>query len=168
VTLREYERRSVAGCELVPLDTDLDHTFPRYNPNPEDMEMLRAICDAVLANKADIGLGFDGDRCSVVDDEGEEIFVDKVGVMLAHDMPSLHPNAKVVKSTGLFMTGPVLRKNGVAADSSELRLVGGGTGVASGAVLDDARQRPDLVGTRSLSIEPTFRRTTSPIRRPAA
>ena len=26
------------GCEVVPLDTELDHTFPRYNPNPEDLE----------------------------------------------------------------------------------------------------------------------------------
>src|SRR5271154_3018451 len=109
------------GCEVVPLDCTLDHTFPRYNPNPEDMEMLHAIRDAVLANHADIGLGFDGDgdRCGVVDDEGEEIFADKVGVMLARDMSSLHPGAKFVvdvKSTGLFVTDPVLQKNGVVAD----------------------------------------------------
>jgi phosphomannomutase / phosphoglucomutase len=31
------------GCEVVPLDCELDYTFPRYNPNPEDMEMLHAI-----------------------------------------------------------------------------------------------------------------------------
>jgi phosphomannomutase/phosphoglucomutase len=109
------------GCEVVPLDCNLDHTFPRYNPNPEDMEMLHAIRDAVLESKADVGLGFDGDgdRCGVVDDEGEEIFADKVGVMLARDMSILYPNAKFVvdvKSTGLFMTDPVLRKNGVVAD----------------------------------------------------
>jgi phosphomannomutase / phosphoglucomutase len=36
------------GCEVVPLDCALDHTFPRYNPNPEDMKMLHAIRDAVL------------------------------------------------------------------------------------------------------------------------
>jgi phosphomannomutase/phosphoglucomutase len=75
----------------------------------------------VLENHADVGLGFDGDgdRCGVVDDEGEEIFADKVGVMLARDMSSLHPNAKFVvdvKSTGLFATDPVLIKNGVVAD----------------------------------------------------
>jgi phosphomannomutase/phosphoglucomutase len=109
------------GCEVVPLDCELDHTFPRYNPNPEDMAMLHAIRDAVKANRADIGLGFDGDgdRCGVVDDEGEEIFADKVGVMLARDMSALHPGAKFVvdvKSTGLFMTDPVLRQNGVVAD----------------------------------------------------
>ena len=89
----------------MPLDTELDHTFPKYNPNPEDMEMLHAIRDAVLAHKADVGLGFDGDgdRCGVVDNTGEEIFADKVGVMLARDMSAIHKNAQFVvdvKSTG--------------------------------------------------------------------
>jgi phosphomannomutase/phosphoglucomutase len=105
------------GCEVVPLDCDLDYTFPRYNPNPEDMKMLHAISAAVLTNNADVGLGFDGDgdRCGVVDNEGHEIFADKVGVMLARDLSARHPNAVFVadvKSTGLFMTDPVLAANG--------------------------------------------------------
>src|SRR6187401_3259890 len=105
------------GCEVVPLDTELDHTFPKYNPNPEDMEMLHAIRDAVLANKADVGLGFDGDgdRCGVVDNTGDEIFADKVGVMLARDMSAIHKGAQFVvdvKSTGLFVTDPVLLRQG--------------------------------------------------------
>ena len=45
------------GCEVIPLDTELDHTFPRYNPNPEDMQMLHAIRDKVLETGADVGLG---------------------------------------------------------------------------------------------------------------
>jgi len=105
------------GCEVVPLDCALDHSFPRYNPNPEDMKMLHAIAEAVTANKADVGLGFDGDgdRCGVVDNTGDEIFADKVGVMLARDISGQHPNAKFVvdvKSTGLFSTDPVLIANG--------------------------------------------------------
>ena len=109
------------GCEVVPLDTELDYTFPKYNPNPEDLKMLHAMRDAVLAHKADVALGFDGDgdRCGVVDDTGEEIFADKVGVMLARYMSSLHPGATFVvdvKSTGLYATDPVLLKNGVKAD----------------------------------------------------
>jgi phosphomannomutase/phosphoglucomutase len=105
------------GCEVIPLDTELDHTFPKYNPNPEDMEMLHAIRDAVLEHKADVGLGFDGDgdRCGVVDNTGEEIFADKVGVMLARDMSAIHKDAQFVvdvKSTGLFVTDPVLQKQG--------------------------------------------------------
>jgi phosphomannomutase/phosphoglucomutase len=109
------------GAEVVPLDAELDFTFPRYNPNPEDLKMLHAIAEAVTKSGAAVGLGFDGDgdRCGVVDDEGEEIFADKVGVMLARDISALHPGATFVvdvKSTGLFMTDPVLRKNGVKAD----------------------------------------------------
>ncbi len=109
------------GCEVVPLDTELDFTFPRYNPNPEDMAMLHAMADAVRASGADVGLGFDGDgdRCGVVDDHGEEIFADKIGVMLARDLSALHPGATFVvdvKSTGLFATDPVLLANGVKAD----------------------------------------------------
>ena len=109
------------GCEVIPLDCELDHTFPKYNPNTEDMKMLHAMRDAVLANKADVALGFDGDgdRCGVVDNDGEEIFADKVGVMLARDISSQHKNATFVadvKSTGLFMTDPVLSKNGAKTD----------------------------------------------------
>jgi len=108
------------GCEVIPLDCTLDHSFPRYNPNPEDMKMLHAISEAVLQHKADVGLGFDGDgdRCGVVDNEGHEIFADKVGVMLARDISARHANAVFVadvKSTGLFMTDPVLQANGAKA-----------------------------------------------------
>ena len=105
------------GCEVIRLDCDLDHSFPRYNPNPEDMKMLHAMAEAVITHKADVGLGFDGDgdRCGVVDNEGHEIFADKVGVLLARDISALHPNAVFVadvKSTGLFVTDPVLQKQG--------------------------------------------------------
>ena len=109
------------GCEVIPLDTELDHTFPNYNPNPEDMEMLHAMRDAVLEHKADLGFGFDGDgdRCGVVDDTGEEIFADKVGVMLARDMSAIHKDARFVvdvKSTGLFVTDPVLQAQGAQTE----------------------------------------------------
>ena len=56
------------GCDVIEMDCALDYTFPNYNPNPEDLEMLHAMRDAVLAHKADVALGFDGDgdRCGVV------------------------------------------------------------------------------------------------------
>lgn len=109
------------GCEVIPLDVELDYTFPRYNPNPEDMKMLHAIADKVKETGADVGLGFDGDgdRCGVVDNTGAEIFADKIGVMLARDLSKLHPNSTFVvdvKSTGLFVTDPVLKAQGVKAD----------------------------------------------------
>src|SRR4029453_9746081 len=109
------------GCEGVRLACELDHTFPKYNPNTEDMRMLHAMRDEVLTVNADVAPGFDGDgdRCGVVDNEGEEIFADKVGVRLARDISARHKGAKFVvdvKSTGLFMTDPVLHKNGATTD----------------------------------------------------
>lgn len=112
---------SAVGAEVIPLDCTLDHTFPRYNPNPEDMKMLHAIRDEVLRTGADVGLGFDGDgdRCGVIDDTGEEIFADKVGVMLARDLARVYPKPTFVvdvKSTGLYHSDPDLAALGVTTD----------------------------------------------------
>ena len=72
------------GCEIIKLDCDLDWTFPKYNPNPEDLKMLSEISKAVKKNNADIGFGFDGDgdRVGVIDDKGNEIFSDKIGLLI--------------------------------------------------------------------------------------
>jgi phosphomannomutase/phosphoglucomutase len=104
-------------AEVIQMDTTLDYTFPKYNPNPEDHVMLSAMAEAVREHGADVALGFDGDgdRCGVVDDQGEEIFADKIGLMLARDLSRLHPDATFVvdvKSTGLFATDEVLKANG--------------------------------------------------------
>ncbi len=105
------------GVDVVEMDCELDWTFPKYNPNPEDLEMLHAMAATVRSAGADLAFGFDGDgdRCGVVDDEGEEIFADKIGLMLARDLAPLYPDAKFVvdvKSTGLFVTDPVLKAHG--------------------------------------------------------
>ncbi|WP_299077027.1 phosphomannomutase/phosphoglucomutase [uncultured Ruegeria sp.] len=109
------------GVEIVPSHNTLDYTFPHYNPNPEAMEMLHDMADSVKSSGADFALGFDGDgdRCGVVDDEGEEIFADKVGVIMARDLAKLHPGSTFVadvKSTGLFASDPELQALGVKAD----------------------------------------------------
>ncbi len=115
------EALTAIGAEVIPLDCTLDYTFPRYNPNPEDMKMLHAMADAVREHGADLALGFDGDgdRCGVVDNTGEEIFADKVGVMLARDLSARYENAVFVadvKSTGIYAMDPVLKKNGATTD----------------------------------------------------
>jgi len=104
------------GCEVIELDCNLDWTFPKYNPNPEDLEMLRAITKVVKENNADIGFGFDGDgdRVGVVDNEGNEIFSDKIGLLIARNLSTSHNNSKFVvdvKSTGLFANDKLLNKN---------------------------------------------------------
>ena len=104
------------GCEVVELDCELDWSFPKYNPNPEDLEMLHAIAKAVKDNNADIGFGFDGDgdRCGVIDDKGNEIYSDKVGLLIARRLAARHQNSKFivdVKSTGLYSKDKILIEN---------------------------------------------------------
>ncbi len=109
------------GAEVIELHCRPDHSFPHYNPNPEAMEMLEDMAAAVKAHGADLALGFDGDgdRCGVVDNEGREIFADKIGVLIARDLARKHPGARFVadvKSTCLFATDPVLRELGAEVD----------------------------------------------------
>ena len=104
------------GCDVVELDCNLDWTFPKYNPNPEDLKMLHAIKKVVKENNADIGFGFDGDgdRVGVVDNEGNEIFSDKIGLLIARNLSEVHKNSKFivdVKSTGLYSNDKILSKN---------------------------------------------------------
>ena len=104
------------GCEVIKLDCELDWTFPKYNPNPEDLKMLSAISKAVKENNADIGFGFDGDgdRCGVIDNKGNEIYSDKIGLIIARNLSEKYKNSKFivdVKSTGLYQDDKVLLKN---------------------------------------------------------
>ena len=104
------------GCEVIELDCNLDWTFPKYNPNPEDLEMLHQISKYVKENNADIGFGFDGDgdRVGVIDNEGNEIFSDKIGLLIARNLSRSYKYSKFivdVKSTGLFLNDEILREN---------------------------------------------------------
>ena len=104
------------GCDVIEVDCKLDWTFPKYNPNPEDLKMLHAISNSVKDHNADIGFGFDGDgdRVGVVDNKGNEIFSDKIGLLIARNLSNTHKNSKFivdVKSTGLYLKDEVLLKN---------------------------------------------------------
>ena len=104
------------GCDVIELDCNLDWTFPKYNPNPEDLKMLHEIAKAVKENDADIGFGFDGDgdRVGVIDDQGNEIFSDKIGLLIARNLSKKYSNSKFVvdvKSTGLYLSDKILKEN---------------------------------------------------------
>ena len=104
------------GCDVIELDCDLDWSFPKYNPNPEDLQMLHEIAKTVKENNADIGFGFDGDgdRVGVIDEKGNEIFSDKIGLLIARNLSKSFKNSKFivdVKSTGLFTSDKILNKN---------------------------------------------------------
>ncbi len=104
------------GCDVIELDCKLDWNFPKYNPNPEDLKMLHEISKAVKINNADIGFGFDGDgdRVGVIDNKGNEIYSDKIGLLIARNLSTTHKNSKFVvdvKSTGLYSKDRVLLEN---------------------------------------------------------
>jgi len=99
------------GFEVVEVHTQLDWNFPHYNPNPEHIKFLKSIGQAVRETGADLGVGVDGDgdRLGIVDDRGEEVFSDKVGLLLArHLIPQVQERGREpkfvidVKSTYLF------------------------------------------------------------------
>jgi phosphomannomutase/phosphoglucomutase len=101
----------LAGFEVVEVHTELDWDFPNYNPNPEHIKFLQSIGEAVRKAGADLGVGIDGDgdRLGIVDDRGEEVFSDKVGLLLArHLLPQTKKKGREpkfvidVKSTYLF------------------------------------------------------------------
>ena len=103
------------GCEVIEMDCDLDFSFPKYNPNPEDLKMLHEISMKVRDTNADIGFGFDGDgdRVGVIDNNGNEIFSDKIGLLIARNLAPQFPNSTFVidvKSTGLFSKDEILKK----------------------------------------------------------
>jgi phosphomannomutase/phosphoglucomutase len=104
------------GCDVIEIDCKLDWTFPKYNPNPEDLKMLNAISKCVKDNNADIGFGFDGDgdRVGVIDNTGNEIFSDKIVLLIARNLSSKHKNSKFIVdviSTGLYSNDKILLKN---------------------------------------------------------
>lgn len=104
------------GIEVIKVHCDLDHSFPNYNPNPEDLKMLKHVSEEVTANNADIGFAFDGDgdRCGYVDNNGKEIFSDIMGLLLARNFSKKYKSSKFVidvKSTGLFSSDKILKSN---------------------------------------------------------
>ena len=109
------------GCEVIELHCDLDFKFPHYNPNPEDLVMLKDLSENVIKHNADVGFAFDGDgdRLGVVDDKGEEIFSDKIGLLLSEFLSDGYPGSKFVidvKSTGLYFESSILKKNNCIVD----------------------------------------------------
>ncbi len=108
------------GAEVVYRHTTLDYTFPHYNPNPEALEMLEDMAAEVRRTRADLALGFDGDgdRCGVVDGDGNEIFADKMGVIRARPCacPSKRRHRCRREIDRLFAADPALQAHGIRVD----------------------------------------------------
>ncbi len=86
------------GIDVVCLYCEPDGTFPHHLPNPEDPETTRDLEEAVVREKADLGIGFDGDadRCGIIDEHGHHVAADRLLALLSRDLLQRHPGAKVV------------------------------------------------------------------------
>lgn len=86
------------GCRVVPLYAEVDGTFPNHHPDPAEAENLVDLIAAVKAERADLGLAFDGDadRLGVVTEAGEIIWPDRLMMLFSRDVVGRNPGAKVV------------------------------------------------------------------------
>lgn len=77
---------------------DPDGSFPNHVPNPENKEAMAAIKQAVLENKADLGIIFDTDvdRSAVVDQNGQEISRNQLIALASAIVLAEHPGSTIV------------------------------------------------------------------------
>jgi len=75
-----------------------DGLFPNHIPNPEDKTAMKFITQAVLDNKADLGIIFDTDvdRSAAVDSRGRELNRNRLIALMAAIVLEEHPGTTVV------------------------------------------------------------------------
>lgn len=93
-----FARLGEAQVELVPMYFELDGTFPNHEANPIDASTLVDLQHRVVAERADVGLAFDGDadRCFLVDEQGRAVSPSAVTALIAARELAKHPGATVI------------------------------------------------------------------------
>lgn len=124
------------GCEVVALYTEPDGNFPNHPANPEELENMLDLINAVQDHNADLGIGFDGDgdRVGVVDEHGKHYSADLILVLLARDLLQRQPGAKVVFDSKVSQVlideivahggEPIMSKTGHSFIETKMREVG--------------------------------------------
>jgi len=86
------------GAEVIPIFCEIDGRFPNHHPDPGQPKNLIDLQKKVVAEKADLGLAFDGDgdRLGVVDSEGNIIWPDRQLILFAQDILSRNPGASIL------------------------------------------------------------------------
>ena len=85
------------GCKILTLNQNPDGTFPAHLPEPKE-ETLGELKNKVVKNKADFGVGYDGDgdRAVFVDEKGNVIPGDLTLLVFAKDVLQKSKGAKIV------------------------------------------------------------------------
>ena len=83
------------GCEVLPLYCTSDPTFPNHPPDPVCSANLKDLIALVRQEKADLGIGLDGDgdRLGVVDDQGTILWGDDLMILFWREILPRHPGA---------------------------------------------------------------------------
>ncbi|MFD6533953.1 phosphomannomutase/phosphoglucomutase [Streptomyces sp. NPDC060184] len=101
--------------DVVPMYFELDGTFPHHEANPLDPANIVDLRARVLAERADLGLAFDGDadRCFVVDERGEPVSPSAITALVASRELARRPGATVLHNLITSWSVPeVIRENG--------------------------------------------------------
>ena len=101
--------------ETVPMYFEVDGTFPNHEPNPLLEENSREIRERVVAERADLGIAWDGDadRCFFIDENGEFVPGDFVTALLAEALLVKHPGAAILYDLRASRAVPdTIRANG--------------------------------------------------------
>ncbi len=85
-------------CRTTRLSFEIDGRFPNHEANPLIEENRRDIVERVVAERADIGIAWDGDadRCFFIDGSGEFISGDFITALLAEAFLLKSPGATVI------------------------------------------------------------------------
>jgi phosphomannomutase / phosphoglucomutase len=75
------------GADVIPLFAESDGTFPNHHPDPTVLENLKDLQAAVVRERAELGIAFDGDgdRIGAVDERGTAVFGDILMVLFGRD-----------------------------------------------------------------------------------
>ncbi|HOT95830.1 MAG TPA: phosphomannomutase/phosphoglucomutase [bacterium] len=89
---------SSLGVEVIPLYCDPDGHFPNHLPDPTVPKFMQDLRQLVLAEKADLGIGYDGDadRVGIVDDRGRLIYADALMALLSREVLANHPDSTIL------------------------------------------------------------------------
>ncbi|UQB41972.1 phosphomannomutase/phosphoglucomutase [Thiomicrospira microaerophila] len=128
------------GCEVIELFCQVDGRFPNHHPDPAQPKNLADLIEAVKRHQADIGLAFDGDgdRCGVVDEQGQVLYADRQMMLYAEDVLHHQPGATIlfdIKCSSLlakhiqrFGGQPLMWKTGHSLMKAKMRETGAALG----------------------------------------
>lgn len=102
------------GYDVVPLYCTFDGSFPNRDPNPANYASLKALSARVTAERASLGVGFDGDgdRVVFVDEKGAVIPSEKSFVIIINDVLKRNPAPVVYDLKSSSIVKDAIQKNG--------------------------------------------------------